>query len=256
MSAKTARKRTTKKAAKATTPMNLFQKAAVKEKDEPKKPKGTVFTLPVDLDAGGTLTEECQRLHDSIGDIKTATADEKAAKNLGNLAKGLLGKHALDSYVDEFATLSVLPPGPVTLVNHEGVGVTYVIQDKSGQNSLDEKQVGKLTALLGKRVANAVLTESETFSFCSTTLAEKAAGETAADGETVANIVFGIVSDAIMGSTKLTIDQKAALIKKKTATHLKKNTLQRVPELLGSNPTKIKAFFEAVGSAIVRYIKA
>jgi len=236
--------------------MNLFQAAAVNEKAEPKKLKGTVFTLPTDIDASGKLTEDAQRLNDAVGDVKDASADEKAAKNLGNLAKGLLGKYALDRFVDEFAKLSVLPPGPITLVNHEGVGVTYVIQDKSGQNGLDEQQVGLLNALLGRKIAAAVLTEEETYSFCSTTMAEKAAGEIAADGETVADIVFGVVSEAIMASTKLTMEQKASLIKRRTTTHLKKNTLQRVPELLGSNPTKIKAFFEAVGSAIVKYIKA
>jgi len=153
----------------------LFTNAGDKEKAEPKKPKGTVFALPIDLD-DDTLSEECAELHACVPEVAKAKADEKAAKNRGNAAKGLLGKFALPRFASEYATLGEMPPGPVTIVNHDGQSVTYVIQDKSQQNSLDDDQVAKLVALVGEEGVESITHEKEVYFFSSSTLAEQAAG--------------------------------------------------------------------------------
>jgi len=249
----TRKRRRSKKNTDAPT-TNLFTAAGEKEKEEPKKPKGTVFHLPKDLDSEGKLTAEAARLHDAVEEVAEAIAEEKAAKNRGNAAKGVLGKHALCRYTREMAKLAVLPPGPITLVNHEGAGVTYVVQDKSQQNNLDDKQIELLKKQLGPELAAKVVVPRELFYFNVKALNEKAAGE-AAEGEKVSEVVFQIVSEAIMGSNKLSDEQKTAVIGKKTKNYLAENTLQRIPELVGANAAKIQLFLETVGSAIVRYIK-
>jgi len=248
------RKRRRSKKNDAPAKPNLFAAAGEKEKEEPKKEKGTVFHLPKDLDSEGKLTVDTARLHDAVEEVAEAVADEKAAKNRGNAAKGLLGKHALCRYTREMAKLAVLPPGPITLVNHEGAGVTYVVQDKSQQNSLDEKQIELLKKQLGPTLAAKIVVSRELFFFNVKTLDEKAAGE-AAEGENVGKVVFEIVSEAIMACDKLSDEQKTAVIGKKTKNYLAENTLQRIPELVGANAAKIQLFLETVGSAIVRYIK-
>ena len=52
----TRKRRRSKNNADAPAAPNLFAAAGEKEKEEPKKPKGTVFHLPKDLDSEGKLT--------------------------------------------------------------------------------------------------------------------------------------------------------------------------------------------------------
>jgi len=260
----------------------LFTNAGDKEKAEPKKPKGTVFALPIDLD-DDTLSEECAELHACVPEVAKAKADEKAAKNRGNAAKGLLGKFALPRFASEYATLGEMPPGPVTIVNHDGQSVTYVIQDKSQQNSLDDDQVAKLVALVGEEGVESITHEKEVYFFSSSTLAEQAAGVAAVKcprcrgrgrtgrgvaakvcaacggtgvKERVAEVVFDVVSKAIWECDKLSTAQKEALIDKKTTRHLRDGMVRRVAEICGASATRIQSFFEAVGSSVVRYVKS
>lgn len=235
-----------------TTPVqqNLFDHAAAQEQTKPnKKTNGTIFQIPLD-------TDENRELHGTVDNIKQAAKDEKAAKNRGNLAKGLLGKFALTHYTGLIAENATLPPSPYTVVNQDGLGITYIVQNKSKQNALSTDQIGKLRALLGRVVLNRILEDKELFFFSTTALAEKAAGRKAKGNDMVADIVFEVVSAAIMETPKLSKQQKLALIKKKTTTHLKVDTLSKVPQLFSDMPSKIRPFFEIVGSAINRYFKS
>jgi len=232
--------------ATATIQRDLFDHAATQEKQKPdKKTKGTIFEIPLDD----------RELHETVDDIKRAAKDEKTAKNRGNLAKGLLGKFALARYAGLIAETAVIPPSPYTVVNKDGSGITYIVQNKSQQNALSQDQIGKLRALLGDDIVDSMLEDKELYFFSSTALAEKAAGRKAKGGDLVADVVFEVVSAAIMETSKLSKQQKLALIKKKTTKHLKVDTLSKVPQLFGDMPKKIRPFFEIVGSAINRYFK-
>lgn len=233
---------------------NLFTKAKGSAVEKPSKSKGTVINLPKDLDDNGNLTGESRLLHEAVHDIIEQDAKEKAARNAGGAAKAVLMPHVVNAWASIAAQQSILPPTPVTVVNWKGESVSYVSQDKSGQNPIKEDQVELFKVLLGADKTVELVQERTVYALNPDTLAETAAGPKASD-ETVADVVFEIISGAIMESPKLSDDQKASLISATTKTMLKQNTYPRLVEICGSDVGKIESFLEAAGSAVVRYLK-
>jgi hypothetical protein len=239
-------------AAVAAPKPNLFAKAKESAVAAPKKEKGTVFQLPKELDVEGKLIGESALLNNAITEVLEASAEEKAAKNKGNLAKGRLSKYARSRMVEMTAKLGVLPPTPVSVVNHSGESVTYVVQDKTQQNAIGAEQVDLFKSLLGEDGAARVVHTKTVYSFDVNTMEEKAAyGEM-----TVAEIVAETVSAALAADKRLSDEQKGALISSTEKTYLKPNTLQRVAELCGADAARIEQFLEAAGSSVVQYVKA
>ena len=156
--------------------MNLFAKSKANQEDKPKKSKGTVWELPRELDAEGKLTGESAILHQAVTDAIAADAAKKAAENKGNMAKSRLSQYALSRYVENIANLGVLPTTPMAIANHVGESVTYVVQDKSGQNAITLEQKDMLASVLGEEVAEEIVVERTVFSFNPEVMQQKAAG--------------------------------------------------------------------------------
>ena len=235
---------------------NLFARATSNEASKPKKKeKGTVLVIPQDLDSDGKLQGESKFLNEAVDIAIKAKREMDAAKGRLGAAVGLLSTHAEEAWCATYATGSVKPPTPVTIQNHDGSKATYVVQDKCGQNHIDDDQIELLGILLGTEVATELVETRETYSFDPAVMEQAAEGPRARKDETVQDVIFGIVSDAIGKSTKLSDDQKTDLIVSVTKKYMKKNTLPRLAELCGSNVGKIQSFLQAAGSAIVRYIK-
>ena len=250
---------------------NLFAKAKDKQAEAPVKAKGTTYQLPKTLDEGGVLTGESKLLNEAVHEILEAAEEEKKAKNKGVLAKGKVGKWTFGEVVKTTAGLGVLPPTPVTVVNHNGESVTYVMQDKSQQNPLKQEQVELFGAIMGEEGAQNIIHEKTVYSFnpevmeqaaydAKATAAARKANPDAApvysQSESVLDVIMELVSEAIVGCNKLTDEQKEGLIASKTGYHLRPNTLARVAELCGGDVTRIEQFMEAAGSGCVRYIKS
>jgi len=231
---------------------NLFTKAKEAAVVAPKKEKGTVLQLPKELDVEGRLIGDSALLNNAVTEVLEASSEEKAAKNKGNLAKGRLSKYAQSQVVQLTAKLGVLPPTPVSVVNHNGESVTYVVQDKSQQNAIGPEQVELFKSVLGEDGAARVVHTKTTFAFDVNTMEEKAANGNAS----VAEIVAEVVSAALANDKRLSDEQKGALITSTEKTYLRPNTLQRVAELCGADAARIDQFLEAAGSAVVRYVKS
>ena len=233
---------------------NLFAKAKTAVAEAPaKKPKGTTFKLPQELDTEGKLTGESAVLNESVGIVIQAHADETAAKNRGNLAKGQLSRYVLGAFSQEYARLCVQPPTPYAVVNHVGQAVTYVVQDKSQQNGLSQDQVDMIAGLLGVDVANSIIHTRDVYGFNADTMGEAAANS---KDESVAEVVCSLVSEVIAGCKKLSQEQKDTLITSTSKTMLKPGTVSRIAELCGSDATRIQQFIEAAGTSIVKYLKS
>jgi hypothetical protein len=231
---------------------NLFAKAKEAAVVAPKKEKGTVIQLPKELDVEGRLIGESALLNHAVTEVLEASAEEKAAKNKGSLAKGRLSKYTQARLVELTAKFGVLPPTPMSVVNHNGESCTYVMQDKSQQNAIGPEQIELFKSVLGEDGANRVVHTKTIYSFDVDTMEQKAA-----NGEmTVAEIVAETVSAALAADARLSDDQKASLIQSSEKTYLKPNTLQRVAELCGADAARIEQFLDAAGSACVRYIKS
>ncbi len=245
----------TKTPAKAASP-NLFARAADKTTAAPKKKKkGTALLLPKDLDNKGELQGESRTLNEAITIAIEAKASMDASKGRLSAALGALHEHVEEGWCATYAEHGVQPETPVAVQNHRGETLTFVVQDKCGQNPIDSNQIEMLGILLGEEVAADLVETKEVFGFNPTTMKQIAAGEKAIKDESVQDVIFKLVSDAIGKCPKLSGEQKEAMFTHSTKTHLKKNTLPRLAELCGSNISKIQAFMDAAGSAIVRYIK-
>ncbi|MBW2672196.1 MAG: hypothetical protein JRD89_02115 [Deltaproteobacteria bacterium] len=244
--------KTTRPAAKP----NLFARATEKSLDKPKKnKKGTVLQLPRDLNKESELQGESKILNEAITIAIEAKAEMAAAKGRLSAAMGALHEHAEEGWCATYAKHGVQPETPVSLQNHLGQSLTYVVQDKCGQNAIDKEQIELFEILLGEEVAANLVETREAYGFNPDIMKEIAGGKKTKKGETVQDVVFEIVTSAVMENTKLTDEQKAELITSTSKTHLKKNTLPRLAELCGSNVGKLQSFLQAAGSAFVRYLK-
>lgn len=231
---------------------NLFAKAAKAAADKPKKKDGTIIQLPKDLDTEGKLIGESALLNQAITNAIEAKADEEAAKVKGTLAKGKIMTYAQGEVVKLYAKLGVPPETPVSVVNHNGESVTYVMADKSQQNPMGAEQVALLETLLGADAAAKIIQKRTIVSFNFKTMDEQAANE---KSKTVFSVVAEVVSNALMSDPRLSIEQKESLIESVEKTYLQVGTLQRIAELCGSDAKKIGQFYEAIGSACVRSLK-
>lgn len=245
-------KATTRPAAKP----NLFARAAEKTADKPKKKtKGTALQLPKDLNTAGELQGESKVLNEAVSIAITAKAEMDAAKGRLGAALDCLKGHAEEAWCATYAENGVQPETPVVIMNHKGETLTLVVQDKCGQNPINDDQLELLGVLLGTEVAASLTEEIAKFGFDPNTMKEAAAGEKVKEGETVQDVIFEIVSAAVSKCSKLSDEQKENLFTHEAKTYIKRNTLPRLAELCGSNVGKIQSFLQAAGSAIVRYMK-
>lgn len=245
----------TKTARPAAKP-NLFARAAENSTTKAKKKKkGTILMLPKDLDGEGQLQGESRLLHEAVTIAIKAKAEMDAAKGRLSSAVGTLHEHAEEAWCALYAGEGVQPETPVVIQNHKGESLTFVVQDKCGQNAVNKDQIELLGILLGEEVAASLIETKEAYGFNPDTLEQVAVGDKANGKETVQAVIFKIVSDTIGRSTKLSDDQKAKIFTHVSKTYVKKNTLPRLAELCGSNVGKIQGFLQAAGSAIVRYLK-
>jgi len=235
---------------------NLFARAAEKTAEAPKKKKkGTALQLPKDLNTAGELQGESKVLNEAVSTAIKAKAEADAAKGRLSAALDCVKGHAEEAWCAVYAQQGVQPETPVVLMNHLGETLTLVVQDKCSQNAISDDQVELLGVLLGTEVAASLVEEVSKFGFNPATMAEAAGGEKVAEGETVQDVIFEIVSAAVSKCQKLSDEQKENLFTHEAKTYLRRNTLPRLAELCGSNVGKIQSFLQAAGSAIVRYMK-
>jgi hypothetical protein len=238
--------------AKTAAPTNLFAAAAKKAAATPKKEKGTIITLPKELDAEGKLVGESKILNESVTAAIEAKAEEKTAATKGALAKTKLKNFAQSEVVKLYAKYEVPPATPVSVVNHMGESVTYVMADKSQQNPISEEQVALFEELLGEDGAAKVVHKKQTFFFDTATMEQQAAND---KEHTVFEIVCELINKIMANETRLSQDQKNSLIKSVVKTYLEPNTLGRIAALCGSDAAKIAQFYDAAGTACVRSIQ-
>lgn len=237
--------------AKKTEKPNLFARAKTKDvaKTTTKK-KGTTFALPKDLDSDGALVGASKNQNEAITTVIKAKGEEKTAVSRGKLAKGILNPWTLTRWCTEFARLGVMPPTPVSVVNHNGESLTWVVQDKTQQNTLNDEQVELLEGLLGEDAATIAIEEATVYGFNKDTMAE-AAGDT-----TVEEVVFELVNEVLMKDTRLSDEQKSSLIDSNTVKRLRPGMLGRLAEITGADATKIEQVVEAIGSGLPHYLKS
>jgi hypothetical protein len=125
------------------------------------------------------------------------------------------------------------------------------VQNKAGQSPVSEEQIDLLKQEFGAELCALMTEQREAYAFNSETMAEATP-----DGKnTVQDVVFEIVSEALVGCKRLSEEQKANIIAITTKNYMRETTLPRVAELCGADANRIDKFFEFAGSAVVRYVK-
>jgi len=235
---------------------NLFALAVDKSVSAPKKKKkGTALQLPKDLDASGQLQGESRALNEAVTIAIEAKRAMDAAKGRLGAAMGVLNSYAEEAWCATYARNGMQPETPVTFLNHKGDSLTYVVQDKCGQNAISDEQEELFALLLGQKVAANLIETKDTYGFNPDVMKQNAGGNNADKDESVQDVIIEIVSGVVMKSAKLTDEQKGDLFTHTSKKHVRKGTLSRLAELCGADVGKIKSFLEAAGSSIVKYCK-
>jgi hypothetical protein len=222
--------------------MGLFTQATqnAKSKKTIKRTKTTVWAVG---------DPEGDAVGKSVHMLKELAAQEKAIKAKKALHSTVVLKHAKESHVADFCALGVQPESPMKVRNSDGEEVSFVVQDRGGQYEVKPENIEVLEQLLGEEAAQDLLYTEITLGFNRDILAIEGVSEAveAALGRAIAKLVKTEV---------LTGEQADELITAKMKTSFKPGTLARAASIVGNSTTKLTQLFDAMGSAVTRYVKA
>lgn len=245
---------------------DLFAVATAKKKAQPKKPAGTTFQLPQELDAVGNLTAKCAELHEAIATAIKAKKEMSDAENRGNAAKGLIKPIVASQYANKVATSGCLPNTPIVVTNHRGESLTYVITDKTATKGLSDEQLEMLKEMLGPDTVDRITMEFRTYGFCPETMQEISGevpvGLTAEEVVAmprVHNIVAKRVSAALAEAVEageITAEQRSTLLTADIKTLLCKGEFENLAQFTGADVSRIEGVLEALDGVVIRYLKA
>jgi hypothetical protein len=254
---------------------NLFARAAARTADiAPRAPaKGTPIQLPKDLNDEGELQGISKALNEAVSTVIAAKAEESAAKNKGNAAKGVLNPWMNSRWSERFAEAGVPPASPVTVVNHKGESLTLVVADKTQQYSVSREQIELLGAVLGPECVAKLVVVVESFGFDPKVMGQPA-GELPmipddatsdqiealkveiAAMPTVEQVVAELISDVLTKDKRLTDEQKEALIVQSSVKRVRAGSLPRLAEFCGADAARLESVVEILGSNVTRYLRA
>jgi hypothetical protein len=223
--------------------MGLLNKAKDKQVSEPKKKAKGVAWLAGDPDGDAVAK--------SVKELVRLSADSKALDAKMELHKTVVKKYAHDNFVNDFTSTGLMPETPMVVQTSDGEKVTYVVQDRSSQYKIGDDQMEALKQLLGDDAASGLTYEEVTFSFSRDIMALPG----------VAEAIDEALSAAVEKLTKgkkqiLTEEQAESLIEAKKKVSFAPGTLDRIPQLVGKDTSRVRQFIEIMGSCVTRYIKA
>lgn len=234
------------------TKVNLFNKAAGKTAAAPakSKKKETVWNIsPLVTDVPSK-----EQLNSAVSEMHRLNAERKRVETEQEIYKGILKPWAEERYFEHVAKFGVEPESPLKVVNDKHESVTFVVQDRSGQAVVTDEQVAMLGDLLGQDAAAELIVEAGEFKFDVAVMTQ-----TAPDGTSVQEVVSEAISEALaklVDKGRLSADQVENLLSYQTVRRFRPNLLPYALSAGGRNIQKLQSLFGALGSAIVRYVKA
>jgi len=221
--------------------MSLFKKATAVKKAEPaKKAKGIAWLV------GDPLQDAVAKAVKAIVGI---SAEQKALEAKMEVHKTVVKKYAHDNFVGDFTRDGVLPETPMKVQTADGEAVTYVVQDRSSQYKVSEEQQEALCELLGADAVPDLLYTEYTFKFNRQIMAIPGVQEA------IDKALSSAVTKLVKGG-ELTEEQGDSLIEADERTTFRPGTLDRVPQIVGSDTNRVRQFIEIMGSCCTRYVKA
>jgi len=148
---------------------------------------------------------------------------------------------------------------PLKLVNADGTTVIYTVQDRTGSTSLEDRALEELRLAVGAEAVHAVLEERTTYSFDPKIMSRLVTLPGRRRARTIEQIVgerLTAMSDDLVVNGVLTADEAGALITASSKRTLRRGFLRELPVMCEYKVGRIAKAIAALGSAVVRYIKA
>jgi hypothetical protein len=185
----------------------------------------------------------------AITEFVAKTKEAKDAEKLACLAKDKIKAFAEERWLKLFDENGEQPEGPFKVINADGESVNYVVQDKSDGYALSDEQLSELEHVLGPFLSSDVA-KSTRFEIDNKVLYENGCFGPPLVGELLAGAIMGLIQNRC-----ITPDQGARLFLVKKVNELKPGFVKRLAFNTMRRGVQIKSILDAVGSAVVRYIK-
>lgn len=218
----------------------LFAKAAEATSSKSKKTTTKKNTTWVVGDPEGDAVGK------SVHELVKLTAEEKAIKAKMGIHKTVVKNHAEQQFITAYADLKVPPETPMIVQNSDGEKVTFVVQDRSGQYAVKDEQREALVQLIGEDSTDDLLYDEVSIGFNREVLAKEGVSE--AVEKALESVIRKLTKEGKLG-------EDDELVSAEVKTAFKPGTMARIPNIVGADPTRMKAFLDAAGSSSVRYVK-
>ncbi len=200
--------------------------------------------------------------YDDIGRAVRVYCDESAkAKEAAAKAKVVeesIRQFAERIYIERLAHDGIPNPAPLKLVDASGATVVYTVQDRTGSTGLQEETIQQLRDILGPEEVNSSLVHRVVYSFDQSIMSREVSLPGRRRPCTIEKIIgerLQRLTDELVVNGVLKADEAEALIKADGKTTLRKGFMQDLPRFADHMPGLLAKTIEALGAAIVRFIK-
>jgi hypothetical protein len=220
-------------------------------KADPDADKGTRWTVSND--------EEYAGLAAAITELNTQAAEAKRVKSKIEAAQTLLEDYAGERWVEHWAEHNEQPEVPVRIVNaNTGEYTTFVVVDKTASAVVTDKIRTPLERILGTDVIKTNLVETVVYSFnqqlLGKTVKNPITGRKQPLQKLLADRIGGLL-DSLVTVDELTRSEADSLLTATTVHVFDRDFVTSLPTLCNHNVSTLDAAVEALGSAIVRFVK-
>lgn len=218
----------------------LFAKLSKQAAPSTKAPKKSTT-----WNVGGT--EESKKVSESLTQLVRLSADSKSLEARMSIHKGVILKHAKESFYRDYAADGIKPESPMIVRNADGDQITFVVQDRSGSATIKDDQRAELERLLGEDGVEKILVNETDFKF------SRAALELPAVMKVVEKHLEAALAEL---EKKGILPEGVDLLEVEQAVRVRAGTIDRLGLIVGKDSTKMAEVVEAMGSSVTKYVKA
>ncbi len=194
-----------------------------------------------------------------ITEFNRLSAEAKALKTKLEAVKGRIEAHADQTLIPWWALFGELPEAPIKITcPFSGQSISYVVQDRTAGYAPSVEQVADLVAVFDAGF-EPFLVDSTTYSFDADVLALRATDPETGKRSTIQAMIsrrIGTMLKILVQDGELRLDQAESLLTVETRRTFEPGFLARLPELVGRDAGRLARAVAAMGSAVVRFVKA
>jgi hypothetical protein len=221
-------------------------------------PKGTTWTVPATpVDAKGKPDPKPGDLATAIQDCHDLADQLKTTKTKLEAAKTLVETYAEKRWVNHWASWKAQPEVPVTIATEDGVAAIWIVQDKTVGYALSEKAIALLVDEVGA-LDDKYLAKQTTYAFDAEILALEARDPLTKRRATIMAMIQRRIApllDDLVASGQIDRAHADGLVVAETARVLTAELVPALPELCKREPARLMRAVQALGAAIVRFVK-